>query len=478
MIACSSTSASEWPNRPVWCGIVTPPTISLRPSTRRVAVVAGADAERRGRVVGCQCHGSFTVKSGLRRGQVHLGDADVGRQRHFQVAGVAFDQLGRQAQRFDRAGVVGDRAADRWRPRAPRAAACSGTSAASAPATGRRATRCCTAPPPLRLTVSTTGSASRPPTGSSPTVVISFSISAASRPGRAASCTSTQSSSRIVSASAAGRCGPIPCGWRRRSAARSRRASGATASMWPSSALTTTKVWRSVRSTGRRRWCGAASACRRSAGIAWARSRPCARRRRRPGSGRSNVVLAGSCVILLSLCRSDKRLYLTFANFAQARIFLRRVDRGLQALDFRHLALDEGIQPLSISRCSSAAAWPAGAYSGLPSKRCASASRTDASRLAAGGRGKRRDGAFRAPGFRGRRRCRARIRGRRRPRSACRYSVTSMLRRHAFVAAGGVAQHRAFDADATRATRCGSGPAHSCAGAAVALHARSGAWKE
>ncbi len=55
----------------------------------------------------------------------------------------------------------------------------------------------------LRLTVSTTGSASKPPTGCSPVLVISFSISASSRPGRAASCTSTQSLSRSVAPRAA-----------------------------------------------------------------------------------------------------------------------------------------------------------------------------------------------------------------------------------------------------------------------------------
>jgi hypothetical protein len=175
MSACSSTSASEWPFRPRSCGMSTPPMISCRPAPARgCRTVADAD------------HVRLALEDPLR--QTKIG----GKVTLRLVASAAPGAVA--AGGLDRAGLVGHLARVSFENLD--AAVRSGTSAASAPATCRRATggsqhagrrrRASGCRPPERR------AARRPDLGEF--VAQGLSSISCDRQGRAASCTSTQSS--------------------------------------------------------------------------------------------------------------------------------------------------------------------------------------------------------------------------------------------------------------------------------------------
>jgi hypothetical protein len=149
-----------------------------------------------------------------------------------------------QAQRLDGAGLVGHRVAG---GASAAAAGPGGTSAASAPPTGRLARTVAHAATAIgRLSVSATGSASRPPTASS------SRRRSAGRPRPAAAGSArrrapapSRGRRRRVRAGPAGRPPPWRRGWHRRTRAsqpRSSSAAGTQRSNWPSSGDSTTSV--------------------------------------------------------------------------------------------------------------------------------------------------------------------------------------------------------------------------------------------
>ena len=185
VMACSSASASEWPSRPERVRDLDAAEHQLAAGHQRVHVPAFADANARQRSCGTTP-------------QHRLGQREVFRVGHLEVLRAA----------GARAAAPARAPRSRWprrsprRPRAParRAAGRCGTSAASAPATCRRAAACAATRPSgaAALSVSATRWASRPPTASCSQAAISASICVGVTRQRAASCTSTQS------------CGPAP----------------------------------------------------------------------------------------------------------------------------------------------------------------------------------------------------------------------------------------------------------------------------
>src|SRR6185503_4969657 len=92
-IACSSTSASECPCSPLWCGMCTPPTTSFLPGTSACTSNPWPTLT---------CHPSSVLQDGLRYLQVlHERDLDV--------LAAAGHQPGAQSHLLHRARFVGDR---------------------------------------------------------------------------------------------------------------------------------------------------------------------------------------------------------------------------------------------------------------------------------------------------------------------------------------------------------------------------------
>src|SRR5690349_9776370 len=88
-IACSSTSASEWPSRPLACEISTPPITSLRPSAK-----------------GCTSK-PWPILMSLASLEDRLGDGQVLGEGHLQVLAAAGDEPRLEPHLLDRARLVG-----------------------------------------------------------------------------------------------------------------------------------------------------------------------------------------------------------------------------------------------------------------------------------------------------------------------------------------------------------------------------------
>src|SRR5450830_320426 len=158
-----------------------------------VAVIAGADAKRWCGVVGCECHGVHNVGDEVDDAARYSAAVSMSRGSvTFRLRGWPSTSRGvcPSASMALASSVMAALS-----PAAPRAARSRskrnicGVCASHRPSRGT----VCSVAPAVLLTVSTTGRASRPPTGWLPTASIRVAIRPAVRPGRAASCTSIQS---------------------------------------------------------------------------------------------------------------------------------------------------------------------------------------------------------------------------------------------------------------------------------------------